>query len=60
MWVTIQIKDVDVVQLDVEVLVDGFQRAADTDVILKLDGDNVVGEGLEETTLCQLKLHSCF
>ena len=29
----------DVVELDVEVLVDGFQGAADGDVVFELDGD---------------------
>ena len=38
-----------VVELDVEKLVDGFESAADGDVILKLDGDFVVNESLEET-----------
>ena len=32
----------DVVQLDVEVLVDRFEGAADLDIVLELDGDFVV------------------
>lgn len=47
--VLVEVEDVDVVQLDVEVLVDGFEGAADADVVLELDGDDVVGEGFEET-----------
>lgn len=49
MRVLVEVEDVDVVQLDVEVLVDGFEGAADADVVLELDGDDVVGEGFEET-----------
>lgn len=40
--------DRDVVELDVEVLVDGFERARHLDVVLELDGDGLVDEGLEE------------
>ena len=42
------VDDADVVQLDVEVLVDALERAADLDVVLELDGDLVVDQGLEE------------
>lgn len=49
MRVLVEIEDVDVVQLDVEVLVDGLEGAADADVVLELDGDDLVGEGFEET-----------
>lgn len=42
------VDDTDVVQLDVEVLVDALERAADLDVVLELDGDLVVDQGLEE------------
>lgn len=48
MWIFIQIEDVDIIELDVEVLVDRFQGAADADVIFQLDGDGLVGEGFEE------------
>lgn len=40
--------DRDVVELDVEVLVDRLERARHLDVILELDGDGLVDEGLEE------------
>lgn len=40
--------DRDVVELDVEVLVDRFQGARHLDVVLELDGDGLVDEGLEE------------
>lgn len=40
--------DLYVVQLDVEVLVDALQRAADLDVVLELDSYLVVDERLEE------------
>lgn len=40
--------DLDVVELDVEVLVDALEHAADLDVILQLDRDLMVDEGLEE------------
>lgn len=48
MRVLVEIENIDVIELDVQVLVHGLQRAADSDVILELDGDGVVGEGLEE------------
>lgn len=48
MRVFIQIEDVDIVELNIEVLVDRFQSAADADVIFQLDCDGLVGEGFEE------------
>ena len=48
MRVFIQVEDVDIVELNIEVLVDRFQGAADTDVIFQLDGDGLVGESFEE------------
>lgn len=39
----------DVVQLDVEVLVHALERARDLDVVLELDRDRLVDQGLEET-----------
>lgn len=38
-----------VIELDVQVLVDALEGAADLDVVLELDGDLMVDEGLEET-----------
>lgn len=40
--------DRDVVELDVEVLVDRLEGARHLDVVLELDGDGLVDEGLEE------------
>lgn len=51
MRVLVEIENIDVIELDVQVLVHGLQRAADSDVILELDGDGVVGEGLEEAAI---------
>lgn len=51
MRVLVQIKHVDIVQLDVEVLVDRFQRAADANIVFELDCDDVIREGLEEATI---------
>jgi hypothetical protein len=42
------LNDGDVVKLDVEVLVDALERAAELDVVLELDGDLMVDERLEE------------
>ena len=42
------IQDSDVVELDVEILVNRFEGAADGDVVLQLDRHGLVGEGLEE------------
>lgn len=47
-WVPQLLVDRDVVELDVEVLVDRFQGARHLDVVLELDGDGLVDEGLEE------------
>lgn len=49
--------DRDVVELDVEVLVDRLEGARHLDVVLELDGDGLVDEGLEEAVsfrLCTL------
>lgn len=43
----------DAVELDVEVLVDTLEDAADLDVVLELDRDLVVDEGLEEAVECR-------
>lgn len=48
MRVLCQVQHLDVVELDVEVLIDRLQDSTDADVILELDGDGLVGEGLEE------------
>lgn len=52
MRVLVQIEHIDIIELDVEVLVDGFEGPADTDVVLELDRDGLVGEGFEEAVLC--------
>lgn len=48
MWIPNLLHYTYVIELDVEVLVDAFQRAADGDVVLEFDGDFVVDEGLEK------------
>ena len=40
--------DLDLIELDVEELVDGFEDAADGDIVFELDGHFVVDEGFEE------------
>lgn len=42
--------DGDVVKLDVEVLVDALEGAADLDVVFELDSDGCVDERLEEAS----------
>lgn len=42
------LEHLDVVELDVEVLVDALEDAADLDVVLELDRDLVVNERLKE------------
>ena len=37
-----------IIELDVQELIDGFEGAADGDVILELDRDLMVDEGFEE------------
>lgn len=49
MRVLVEIEHVDIIELDVEVLVDGLQGPADPDVIFQLDRDGLVGKGFEET-----------
>lgn len=46
------LEHLDVVELDVEVLIDALEDAADLDVVLELDRDLVVDEGLEEAVVC--------
>lgn len=43
------LQHLDIIQLDVQELVDGFEGALDGDVVFELDGDLVVDEGFEET-----------
>ena len=42
------VRDADVIELDVEVLINGFEGAGDDDVIFQLDGEWLVEEGFEE------------
>ena len=51
MWVLELLNNADIIQLDVQVLVNALQCAADLDIVLKLDGDLMVDEGLEEAGL---------
>lgn len=51
MRVLVQVEDVDIIELDVQVLVDGFEGAADADVVFELDGHGLVCEGLEEAAV---------
>lgn len=37
-----------IIQLDIQILINALQRAADLDVVLELDRDFVVDERLEE------------
>lgn len=48
MRVLVQIEDVDIIELDVQVLVDRLEGAADADVVFELDGHGLVCEGFEE------------
>lgn len=48
MWVFDLLEDLNVVKLDVQELVDGFERAFDRYVVLQFDGDFVVDKGFEE------------
>lgn len=42
------ILQLNIIQLDIQELVDGFEGAFDRDVVLELDGHFMVDEGLEE------------
>jgi hypothetical protein len=48
MWIFKLIEHLDVLQLNIEILVYTFERPADRNIVLELDGDFVVDEGLEE------------
>ena len=50
MRVLVEIENVDIVELDIEILIDGLQGPADPDVIFEFDRDGLVGEGLEKTS----------
>lgn len=47
MWVANFVKDLDVVQAEVEELVDAFEGALDCQIILELNGDALSRERLE-------------
>jgi hypothetical protein len=47
--VLVEVQHFDIIQLDVQVLIDRLEDSTDADVILKLDGNRLVGKGLEET-----------
>lgn len=49
MWPSSRVDRLSVVQLDVEILVDALQDAADHDFILELDGNLLFNERLVET-----------
>ena len=53
------LEHLDVVELDVEVLVDALEDAADLDVVLELDGDLVVDQGFEEAGVVGVRLGRC-
>ena len=52
-WILELIEDYDIVKFDVEILVDGFEGAANGDVVLEFDCHGVVRQGLEEAEACQ-------
>lgn len=43
MRILVEVQNLNILQLDVQVLVDGFQCSADSDIVLELDGDDMVG-----------------
>lgn len=51
MRILVQIEDIDIIELDVQVLIDGFEGAADADVVFELDGHRLVCEGLEKAAV---------
>jgi hypothetical protein len=48
--------DLYIIQLNIQILIDRFQRAADLDIVLELDRHLVVDERLEETATRTLGL----
>lgn len=49
MWPSHLIRRLRIIELDIEVLVDALEGAADADFVFELDGDFVVYERFEET-----------
>ena len=43
--------DLNIIELDIKELIDGFKDAFNGDVIFELDGDFVVDEGFEEAVV---------
>ena len=44
-----EVQHFDVIELNVEVLIDRLEGASNANIVLKLNGDRLVGQGLEET-----------
>ena len=51
MRVLVQVQNFDIIELDVVVLIYRLQDTTDANVILELDGDCLIREGLEEATI---------
>ena len=47
-WVFQVLDDLDFIKLDIEILIDRLEDTADLNIVLELDGDFVVHQGLEE------------
>lgn len=43
-----KVQHLDIVKLDVQVLIDGLQDTTNADVVLELDSDGLVSQGLEK------------
>ena len=49
MWIFQLVQDNYVVEFDVQVLIDGFEGAADGNVVFQLDRHRLLGQGFEKT-----------
>lgn len=43
-----KVQHFDIVQLDIQVLIDGFQDTPNADIVLEFDRDRLVSQGLEK------------
>lgn len=48
MRIPVFVEDLDVVEFEIEILVDGLEGAADQDVVFQFERDGRVGQGFEE------------
>jgi hypothetical protein len=51
-----KVQHFDIVELDVQILVDRLQDPTNADVVLELNGDSLVCQGLEEAAIIRMSV----